>query len=232
MTRVPLERVILKTKMLTNRSPKNFLSGALDPPSFTNIRKSILILKEIGAFQRNDEKGNFQDDDGELTYCGRILASLPCDVYIGKFIVLGYLFSVLKEAIVIGAGLNINGSIFKFDYRKRLETYSKSLCWSDGSGSDLIAILNAYTLWQKSEKNEAFKQQNIRQRWCDRFNLDLKNLCEMKELIGEISYRLDENRMWHLLGNNFRPILDENEKTMMLKICAAGEFEWLLGTPL
>lgn len=225
MLRVPLERVILKTKMLTNRSPKNFLSGALDPPSFTNVRKSVLLLKEIGAFQRNDEKGNFQDDDGELTYCGRILASLPCDVYIGKFIVLGYLFSVLKEAIVIGAGLNINGSIFKIDYRKRLENYSKCLSWSDGSGSDLIAILNAYTLWQKNEENEAFKQQNIRQRWCDGSNLDLKNLCEMKELIGEISYRLDENRMWHLSGDNFRPILDENEKTMMLKICAAGEFD-------
>lgn len=224
MLRVPLEKVVLKTKLLTNRSPKNFLAGALDPPNVENVRNSVMILKEIGAMQHYDEEGNFEEDDGELTYCGRILAMLPCDIFIGKFIVLGYVFSVLKEAVIIGAGLNINGTIFKFDYGKRIETYSSRLSWSNGSGSDLIAILNAYKLWQQSEENEMFKQPNVRHRWCDKFSLDLKNLCEMKELVREINYRLDENRMWHLAGKNFQPILEEKEKTMMLKICAAGEF--------
>jgi ATP-dependent RNA helicase TDRD9 len=223
MLRVPLERVILKTKLLTNRKPKNFLAGALDPPNFENVKNSVLILKAMGALQRNGSDGKFTEDDGDLTYCGRILAQLPCDVHIGKFIVLGYLFSVLKEAIIIGAGLNINGSIFKSNYRKRLESYSTRLSWSDGSGSDLIAILNAYNLWQTTEENELFKNANVRQNWCDKFNLDLKNLCEMKELIDEIIFRLDENRMWHMVRENFRPVLEKEEKTMMLKICAAGK---------
>jgi ATP-dependent RNA helicase TDRD9 len=225
MTRVPLERVILKTKMLTNRSPKNFLAGALDPPDFENIRGSVLILKEIGAMQRFDDNGNFQDDDGELTYCGQILASLPCDIYIGKFIVLGYLFSVLEEAIIIGAGLNINGTIFKFQYKNRLGSYSTRLNWSNGSGSDLIAILNAYKMWREALKSEAFEQPSFRKHWYEKSNLDLKNLCEMKELVGEISHRLDECHMWQLAGENFKPILEEKEKAMMLKICVAGA--WL-----
>ena len=93
----------------------------------------MLTLKEVGAltvsrrrtedegFSRSDGdraefkerlnvKGGclvFDEDylDGDLTFVGRMISNLPVDVHVGKLIALGYAFGVLKDAIVIGAGL-------------------------------------------------------------------------------------------------------------------------------
>ncbi|CRK99021.1 CLUMA_CG012127, isoform A [Clunio marinus] len=226
MKRAPLERVILKTKLLTNQAPLDFLSLALDPPDIPNIQNSILLLKEIGALYRNHaDTGEFGFNDGDLTFLGRIIATLPCNIHIGKFIILGYMFSVFHEAVIIGAGLNINGSIFKFDYKKRLDSYSSQLSWSNGSGSDLIAILNAYQLWQKNIKEGNFKSAVREQEWYDKFGLDKKNLFEVKELVWEIKSRLENYRIKQVRSDNFKPIIEEKEKPFLLKICAAGA--WL-----
>lgn len=40
--------------------------------------------------------------DGDLTFVGRVLGSLPVDVSIGKLLLIGYAFGVLEECIVIG----------------------------------------------------------------------------------------------------------------------------------
>ena len=40
--------------------------------------------------------------DGELTFVGRVLAALPIDIKIGKLILLGYVFGLLDECLVIG----------------------------------------------------------------------------------------------------------------------------------
>lgn len=45
--------------------------------------------------------------------------------------------------IITAAGLNVK-SIFNYPYSKALMAYTKKLRWSDGSGSDLFAILKAY----------------------------------------------------------------------------------------
>lgn len=49
----------------------------------------------------------FDEDylDGDLTFVGKLISSLPVDVRVGKMIALGYAFGVLKDAIVVGAGL-------------------------------------------------------------------------------------------------------------------------------
>lgn len=224
MKRIPLERVVLQTKLLArNVSPMNFLSLALDPPEYEHIRTAILMLKQVGAMQRCNENGEFEDDDGELTFCGRIMANLPCDIYIGKFIVLGYVFSVLEEAVIIGAGLNINGSIFRFDFKRKLQSYRDRLTWSSGSGSDLHAILYAYQMWRLHKRNGEFVTQEIEQQWIYKNNLDRKNLHEMKELVDEMMARLEDNRI--KVFEEFQPIIEKCEKSMMLKICAAGA--WL-----
>jgi hypothetical protein len=44
--------------------------------------------------------------DGELTFLGRVLGDMPCDIRIGKLLVLGHVFGVLEEAIVIGSFRN------------------------------------------------------------------------------------------------------------------------------
>lgn len=40
--------------------------------------------------------------DGDLTFIGRVLAELPVDIRIGKLLVLGHVFGVLEECLIIG----------------------------------------------------------------------------------------------------------------------------------
>lgn len=97
----PLENVILKTKLLNMGSPASILALAMDQPKLSDIANTILILKEIGALlcTCNDE---YNDMDGDISLIGRIMANLPIDVKIAKFIILGYCFSILEECIIIG----------------------------------------------------------------------------------------------------------------------------------
>ena len=39
--------------------------------------------------------------DGELTFVGKVLGTLPIDVHLGKLMVLGYVFGCLEECLVI-----------------------------------------------------------------------------------------------------------------------------------
>ena len=40
--------------------------------------------------------------DGDLTRFGEILASLPVDVKVGKLLILGHVFGLLEECLIIG----------------------------------------------------------------------------------------------------------------------------------
>lgn len=224
MKRVPLSSVVLRAKLLTNEPPLEFLSYALDPPDSESVRSSVLLLKEVGALHRYDRSGAFSDDDGEVTFCGRVMASLPCDIYVAKFILLGHMFSVLKETVIIAAGLTINGSIFNLNYNQKIESFSQRLNWSNGSGSDLLAIFNAYNLWRQAFRQNKH-QPDQEQLWCKKNNLDIKNLNEIKQLIAEFRHRLEESSIKNLDGEGFLPVHVENEKIFMLKVCIAGA--WL-----
>lgn len=55
----------------------------------------------MGALSaKSDDRG--QNEDGELTFLGRVLAHLPVDLYLGKMIVLGHVFGCLDESLIIG----------------------------------------------------------------------------------------------------------------------------------
>lgn len=97
----PLENIILKAKLLNMGSPKSLLALALDKPSLSDIGNTILLLKETGALLLKSN-GVMNDLDGDISFIGRIMANLPVDVKIAKFIILGYCFSVLEECITIG----------------------------------------------------------------------------------------------------------------------------------
>lgn len=97
----PLENVILKAKLLEMGSPTSILALAMDRPRLSDIANTILILKEIGALLKTCNS-EMNDMDGDISFIGRIMANLPIDVKIAKFIILGYCFSVLDECIVIG----------------------------------------------------------------------------------------------------------------------------------
>lgn len=139
----PLERVVLKSKILDMGSPQSILALAMDQPDLSDIQNTVLGLKELGALLRVNVGGAAPEHDGDLTYLGRVASALPLDIRVSRLIVFGHCFSVLEECIIIGAGLNVK-SIFNSPFSKALQAYSKKMRWSDGSGSDLFAILKAY----------------------------------------------------------------------------------------
>lgn len=102
----PLENVILKVKLLEMGPPASILALAMDHPKLNDIANTILVLKEIGALLRTCD-GKPNDMDGDISFMGRIMADLPLDVKIAKFIILGYCFSILNECIVIGMNTSI-----------------------------------------------------------------------------------------------------------------------------
>lgn len=138
-----LEKIVLKCKMLDLGLPPYKIIGlALNPPEKHKIDDAILLLKETrGLHLIKNEL--FSYDDGDITFLGRLMDLLPIDVRATKLIVLGYLFGVCEECLIIAAGITVQ-KIFTTDHFNPLKTYNHRLAFADGSGSDLIGILHAY----------------------------------------------------------------------------------------
>ena len=58
---------------------------------------------QVGALA-SLRSGAVNPHDGRLTFVGRVLASLPVDIRVGKLLMLGHVFGLLDEAIIIGEG--------------------------------------------------------------------------------------------------------------------------------
>lgn len=110
-----------------------------------------------------------------------------------------------------------------------VQRYTQLLEWADGSGSDLFALLNAYSTWQqvnghnigrtKTERNIEYARQEA---WCDRFGLDLKALRECRDLIKDIKCRILRLKLSPMqIGKNK---WTDEEKHIILKVVIAGAF--------
>lgn len=219
--RASLESVVLKTKMLDMGKPSDILALALDPPDRSAIIDSILVLKEIGAMERMS-KGRFDCNDGELTFAGAVMGKLPVDVRVSKLIILGYVFSCLKECIIIGAGLS-SKSIFKMissSVEHKIEEFHQRLEQAQGSGSDLIATLNIYLKWRNAVDIRGLNGK-AEKTWCENQCLDLKNLRDMHDLVEDIKRRL---QFFRLEENNDAFNYTQDEKLFTVKMCIAGAF--------
>lgn len=49
--------------------------------------------------------------DGDLTFLGRIMSSLPLDIKLSKLIVMGYMFNCLQQCIIMGKLVLYNNSL-------------------------------------------------------------------------------------------------------------------------
>lgn len=61
---------------------------------------------QVGALA-SLRSGAVNPHDGRLTFVGRVLASLPVDIRVGKLVMLGHVFGMLDEAIIIGEVINV-----------------------------------------------------------------------------------------------------------------------------
>lgn len=217
MQRTSLETVVLKAKKLKMGKPIDILGLALNPPRRCSIVDAILVLKELGALTRYTNY-DFDYEDGDLTFAGEVMCNVPVDVRLSKLILLGYMFNVLKEMIIIAAGLSVR-SIFKQNSFKSMESFEIKFKYGSGS-SDVLAILNAYKEWSSIDDKLDRKNFELHNK------LDSRNLRDMKAQIEDIMKRLE------LLGFSKESMLENrvdkySERMFLIKICIAGKLNKL-----
>ncbi|XP_059081906.1 LOW QUALITY PROTEIN: probable ATP-dependent RNA helicase spindle-E [Tigriopus californicus] len=216
MQRAPLDKIILETKQLNFGSPKELLALALDPPDLNNITQTVMTLKVIGALLTTSE-GKTVMDDGDLTPLGEMIVSLPVDVRLAKLIILGQLFNVLNETIVIAACVS-QKSIFATPLEEKISAYSCKMRWAQRTFSDCFAALYAFTTWKKHVQEGFFQNPSRRGEhkrqleWCQKRFLQLK----LKVSLQRVGISSDP------MPN--RPILTWAEKINPLHFAIFGAF--------
>ena len=195
MQRAPLQQLILKTKLLDMGDPKTLLGLAISPPNLDDIERTILCLKEVLALTnaptKEKEKPRFHPRfDGTLTFVGRVMAQLPLDVHLTKLILLGHVFGVLEDAIIMAAALN-HGGFFSRPFRKDIEAFMAQLSWTNETNSDVIGLLNAYKAWRRVKNAGGLRTYEMAKKWGKENFIDMNRIIEVEKLVTELSKRLE-----------------------------------------
>ncbi|KAF5272439.1 hypothetical protein FQA39_LY07907 [Lamprigera yunnana] len=216
--RSSLNILVLRSKILEmDESPKAILALTMNPPDLKNIDNSVLYLKEIGALTVTCH-GVKMVSDGDLTFMGRVMAFLPLDVHLSKFILLGYIFSCLDQVIIMATGCAMN--IFKSPFKERLKAYTNRLQWADSSASDLVSYLHLYEVWQRKKRmNMSVKDEK---EWCAKNFVSQRSLREWSILLKEVKERLDRMHIRNERSTNIA--LSRGENAMFLKVVTCGGF--------
>ncbi|XP_071453953.1 probable ATP-dependent RNA helicase spindle-E [Hetaerina americana] len=221
--RCPLDRVVLQTKMLNMGPPKALLALSMDPPDLSHLKNTILKLKEVGALLMTSQ-GTVAPHDGDITYLGRVMAKLPVDVQISRLIVLGHIFNVLEECIIMGAAMSTK-SVFSAPFQERLKAYYSKLTWANSSCSDSVAFLNAYKVWRNCQISGFFGQRagDGEKGWAKRHFIQLKVMREVDILVTDLKERLKHLGIQVPVGEH-HPVLEKEERPFIFKVVLAGAF--------
>ncbi|XP_050669842.1 3'-5' RNA helicase YTHDC2-like isoform X6 [Leptidea sinapis] len=155
--RVPLQELCLHTKLLApgNTPIADFLSKALEPPSFLAVRNAVTLLKTIGALTPMED----------LTEIGQHLLDLTVEPKLGKMLLYACVMKCLDPILTIVCSLS-NKEPFQIsmnpENRKKGSLARKEL--SADSFSDHMALLRAFQAWQCARANftdRAFCAKNL-----------------------------------------------------------------------
>ncbi|OAD56842.1 putative ATP-dependent RNA helicase spindle-E [Eufriesea mexicana] len=218
--RAPLENLVLKAKLLDMGEPKAILALSLDPPDLGNLERTILMLKEVGAL--TNKFNEIQPFDGELTDLGRVMANLPLNIQLSKLIMLGHIFSVLKDTIIIAASLSVK-DVFNNPFQQKLLAYNVRLSWAANSCSDCVAFMNVYKVWITEKVNRRLNNDAEEKKWAMRNFVQIRVLREIKALVTELTTRLERLGIQESAGIN-KVVWKEEERPIVLKIAIAGAF--------
>ncbi|KAH8358780.1 hypothetical protein KR093_002465 [Drosophila rubida] len=219
MLRSPLQNSVLKAKELDMGCPTEMLALAMSPPNLSDIHNTVLLLKEVGALYTTVD-GVYEELDGDLTYWGHIMTCLPLDVRLSRLIILGYVFNCLDEAIIIAAGMSVRG-LFLSDKRGYNEAFWMHYLFSDGSGSDMVAIYRMYRIYLNMCQDRMLKESA--QQWAHRFCVCLRSLREMHLMVQELRLRCTSIHLQPMSSNATKSWSDR-EKSIILKVVIAGAF--------
>ena len=146
--RVALEQLVLRIRALpvyrqSGTSAAEVCSRLLEPPSSDAVAKAVEELVSLDAMTAAT-KTKCED----LTPLGVHLSTLPIDARLGKLILLGTIFGVTDESLVIAAALSTR-SPFLSPHEDRSAGEQNRKRWAKRAGvsSDHIAVLAAYHEW-------------------------------------------------------------------------------------
>ncbi|KAL1461994.1 hypothetical protein WDU94_013849, partial [Cyamophila willieti] len=220
MLRSPLDSLVLHAKMLDMGEPLHIFGLAMDPPDIGNIKRTILSLKEIGALFPTSH-GEYRDDDGDITFMGEVMSSLPVDPRVAKLIFLGYIFNVLEDTVIMAAAMSVKNP-FSTPYREEMDAYCSKLIWADSTCSDLIAFLNLYKVWHGQKARGFFVRSRgpSESRWARQNFVQLSSLREIEKLFTDIMNRLRR----HEIRPDPENVPADHERPIILKILIGGAF--------
>ncbi|XP_045143979.1 ATP-dependent RNA helicase TDRD9 [Echinops telfairi] len=223
MLRCPLGSTILKVKLLDMGEPRALLATALSPPSLSDIERTILLLKEVGALAVSGQKEGENPHDGELTFLGRLLAQLPVNQQLGKLIALGHVFGCLDECLIIAAALSLK-NFFAMPFRQHLDGYRNKVSFSGDSKSDCIALVEAFKTWQACRRSGELRHPKDELDWGRLHYIQIKRIREVAELYEELKTRISQ---FNMCVDSRRPALDHEyiyKQRFILQVVLAGAF--------
>uniref|UniRef100_A0A8C6IAW1 ATP-dependent RNA helicase TDRD9 n=1 Tax=Mus spicilegus TaxID=10103 RepID=A0A8C6IAW1_MUSSI len=223
MLRCPLGSTILKVKLLDMGEPRALLATALSPPSLSDIERTILLLKEVGALAVSGQREDENPHDGELTFLGRVLAQLPVSQQLGKLVVLGHVFGCLDECLIIAAALSLK-NFFTMPFRQHLDGYRNKVHFSGSSRSDCLALVEAFRAWQACRQRGELRHPKDELDWGRLNYIQIKRIREVAELYEELKNRISQFNMF--VGPH-HPVLDQEypyKQRFILQVVLAGAF--------
>ncbi|RVD87583.1 uncharacterized protein DFL_001808 [Arthrobotrys flagrans] len=121
-----------------------FLSEAIEPPSSHSIEAALSQLRGLGALEK----------DETLTNLGKVLATMPVEPSLGKMILLGVIFKCLDPMIILGAASG-GRDLFVSPLERKKDAQAIKTAFTKGTGSDHMAIINAFREWRTRRDNES-----------------------------------------------------------------------------
>ncbi|KAM9777467.1 ATP-dependent RNA helicase TDRD9 [Neosynchiropus ocellatus] len=219
---VPLSSILLKVKLLGMADPHSILATALSPPNLTDIVKTVLQLKEMGALSAKID-GKSYNEDGELTFLGRVLAHLPLNLYLGKLVVLGHVFGCLDECLIIAAAHSQN-NFFARPPMLQVTGHRSKLSFASSTPSDSIAFLNAFKAWDSAKKKGQLRGVKEELDWGNENLIQVKRIREVAEQYEELKRRV---RVFNMLAADSPESLHYtgiHKRNFILQMVIAGAF--------
>ena len=167
--RTNLAAVILQMAALQLGDIENF--PFLDPPDKRSIRDGVLLLQELGAFDR----------EGAITELGRRLARLPVDPRLGRMILQADTEGCVREVLVLAAALSIPDPRERPADREEAAR-QKHARFAD-EHSDFISYLN---LWRYLREQRKERSGNAFRRMCRDEFLHYLRIREWQDLTGQL----------------------------------------------
>ncbi|WP_237572083.1 ATP-dependent RNA helicase HrpA [Mycolicibacterium lacusdiani] len=143
----------------------------LDPPEARSIRDGVMLLQELGAFDRI----------GAITDVGRRLARLPLDPRIGRMILQADTEGCVREVLILAAALSIPDPRER-PVDKEEAARQKHARFAD-EHSDFVSFLN---LWQYVSEQRRERSGSSFRRMCREEFLHYLRIREWQDLAGQL----------------------------------------------